>query len=67
MRINQPNSQKRPCLFRKTRKRIEMFFSQLCKQFMICYNYAETFMDTKNNRCNGYYNDKNSSIRISII
>ncbi|MBY0065845.1 transposase [Empedobacter falsenii] len=29
--------------FKKYRKRIETFFSQLCDQFMIILNYAKTF------------------------
>jgi len=35
--------QKQPYLFRKTRKRIETLFSQLCDQFMIRRNYAKSF------------------------
>ncbi len=38
MRINQHNYRKQPYLFRKSRKRIETFFSQLCDQFMIRRN-----------------------------
>ncbi len=30
-------------VFRKTRKRIETLFSQLCDQFLIRRNYAKTF------------------------
>ncbi|MEM9340796.1 MAG: transposase, partial [Bacteroidota bacterium] len=30
-------------VFRKTRKRIETLFSQLCDQFMIRRNYAKSF------------------------
>jgi len=37
------NYRKQPFLFRKTRKRIETLFSQLCDQFMIRRNYAKTF------------------------
>jgi len=43
MRVNQHDYQKRPYLFRKTRKRIETLFSQLCNQFMIRRNYAKSF------------------------
>ena len=43
MRKNQNNYQKQPYVFRKTRKRIETLFSQLCDQFMIRRNYAKTF------------------------
>ncbi|MDD4991814.1 MAG: IS982 family transposase [Paludibacter sp.] len=43
MRVNQHNYQKQPYLFRKTRKRIETLFSQLCDQFMIRRNYAKSF------------------------
>ena len=43
MRSNQKNYRKQPYLFRKTRKRIETIFSQLCDQFMIRRNYAKTF------------------------
>ena len=35
MRKNQNNYKKQPYIFRKTRKRIETLFSQLCDQFMI--------------------------------
>ena len=43
MRSNQLNHQKQPYLFRKSRKRIETLFSQLCDQFMIRRNYAKSF------------------------
>lgn len=43
MRINQQDYKKQPYLFRKTRKRIETLFSQLCDQFMIRRNYAKSF------------------------
>jgi hypothetical protein len=43
MRSNQRHYRKQPFLFRKTRKRIETLFSQLCDQFMIRRNYAKTF------------------------
>ncbi|MFC1557375.1 IS982 family transposase [candidate division KSB1 bacterium] len=43
MRSNQHGFKKQPFLFRKTRKRVETMFSQLCDQFMIRRNYAKTF------------------------
>ena len=43
MRKNQKNFIEQPSVFRKTRKRIETLFSQLCDQFMIRRNYAKTF------------------------
>ena len=43
MRSNQRNYIPQFSLFRKKRKRIETFFSQLCDQFMIKRNYAKTF------------------------
>lgn len=43
MRSNQHNYKKQPYIFRKTRKRIETLFSQLCDQFMIRRNYAKSF------------------------
>lgn len=43
MRVNQRNYKKQPYLLRKTRKRIETLFSQLCDQFMIRRNYAKSF------------------------
>ena len=43
MRVNQHDYQKQPYLFRKTRKRIETLFSQLCDQFMIRRSYAKSF------------------------
>ena len=42
-RANQKDYKKQPYVFRKTRKRIETLFSQLCDQFMIRRNYAKTF------------------------
>ena len=42
-RINQMNYKPQPYIFRKTRKRIETLFSQLCDQFLIRRNYAKTF------------------------
>jgi len=43
MRKNQHNYRQQPYVFRKSRKRIETFFSQLCDQFMIQRNYAKSF------------------------
>ena len=43
MRANQYNHRKQPFVFRKSRKRIETLFSQLCDQFMIRRNYAKSF------------------------
>jgi len=43
MRTNQIGFKKQPYIFRKSRKRIETLFSQLCDQFMIRRNYAKTF------------------------
>ena len=47
MRINQANYKKQPYVFRKSRKRIETLFSQLCDQFMIRRNYAKYFQGFK--------------------
>ncbi len=43
MRVNQHYYKKQPYIFRKSRKRIETLFSQLCDQFMIRRNYAKSF------------------------
>lgn len=43
MRRNQHNYKPQPYIFRKSRKRIETLFSQLCDQFMIQRNYAKSF------------------------
>lgn len=43
MRKNQKGYKKQPYIFRKSRKRIETLFSQLCDQFMIRRNYAKSF------------------------
>ena len=43
MRRNQKGYKKQPYVFRKSRKRIETLFSQLCDQFMIRRNYAKSF------------------------
>lgn len=42
-RTNQMNYKPQPYVFRKSRKRIETLFSQLCDQFLIRRNYAKTF------------------------
>ena len=47
MRKNQENYKNQPYIFRKSRKRIETLFSQLCDQFMIRRNYAKTFSGFK--------------------
>ena len=43
MRMNQKGYKKQPYIYRKSRKRIETLFSQLCDQFLIRRNYAKTF------------------------
>ena len=43
MRTNQKQYKPQPYIFRKSRKRIETLFSQLCDQFMIRRNYAKSF------------------------
>ena len=43
MKSNQKNYHKQKYIFRKSRKRIETLFSQLCDQFKIRNNYAESF------------------------
>jgi len=43
MRRNQHSYRPQAYVFRKSRKRIETFFSQLCDQFMIQRNYAKSF------------------------
>jgi len=47
MRKNQKGYTKQPFIFRKSRKRIETLFSQLCDQFMIRRNYAKSFKGFK--------------------
>jgi hypothetical protein len=42
-RKNQKKYQHQPYIFRKSRKRIETLFAQLCDQFMIRRNYAKSF------------------------
>lgn len=48
MRNNQYGYVKQDFIFRKSRKRIETLFSQLCDQFMIRRNYAKSFDGFKN-------------------
>jgi hypothetical protein len=48
MRANEHNYKEQPYIFRKSRKRIETLFSQLCDQFMIRRNYAKSFEGFKN-------------------
>jgi hypothetical protein len=43
MRKNQLAYKEQPFIFKKSRKRIETLFSQLCDQFMIRRNYAKSF------------------------
>lgn len=47
MRKNQFNYVKQPYIFRKSRKRIETLFSQLCDQFRIRQNFAKSFIGFK--------------------
>ena len=47
MKLNQKNYKKQPYIFRKSRKRIETLFSQLCDQFKIRTNYAKSFLGFK--------------------
>ena len=47
MRKNQKDYKDQPYIFRKSRKRIETLFSQLCDQFMIRRNYAKSFSGFK--------------------
>ena len=42
-RKNQKDYKPQPYIFRKSRKRIETLFSQLCDQFTIRNNYAKSF------------------------
>ncbi len=48
MRTNQHGYSKQDFSWRKSRKRIETLFSQLCDQFMIRRNYAKSFDGFKN-------------------
>lgn len=47
MRMNQKGYKKQPYIFRKSRKRIEPLFSQLCNQFKIRNNYDKSFKGFK--------------------
>ena len=47
-RKNQIDYKEQPYVFKKSRKRIETLFSQLCDQFMIRRNYAKSFEGFKN-------------------
>lgn len=47
MRKNQKDYKDHPYIIRKSRKRIETLFSQLCDQFMIRRNYAKSFLGFK--------------------
>ena len=46
-RMNQKDYKPQTYIFRKSRKRIETLFSQLCDQFMIRRNYAKSFQGFK--------------------
>ena len=46
-RTNQKDYKPQPYIFRKSRKRIQILFSQLCDQFMIRRNYAKSFEGIK--------------------
>lgn len=46
-RTNQKNYKPQAYIFRKSRKRIETLFSQLCDQFRIRNNYAKSFQGFK--------------------
>ena len=46
-RSNQKEYKPQPYIFRKSRKRIETLFSQLCDQFLIRRNYAKSFAGFK--------------------
>lgn len=80
MRNNQKNYKKQPYVFKKSRKRIETLFSQLCDQFMIIRNYAKPFEGFKTiilskitvlttiQHINKFIFDRNiNNIKISII
>ena len=59
MRCNQHKYIKQDFIFRKSRKRIETLFSQLCDQFMIRRNYAKSF--------DGFKNRILSEIRVLVV
>ena len=46
-RMNQKDYKPQAYIFRKSRKRIETLFSQLCDQFMIRRNYGKSFQELK--------------------
>jgi len=46
-RKNQKGYKKQPYISRKSRKKIETLFSQLCDQFMSTRNYAKSFKGFK--------------------
>ena len=46
-RKNQKGYKKQPYISRKSRKKIETLFSQLCDQFMSTRNYAKSFKSFK--------------------
>lgn len=46
-RINQKDYKPWPGIYKHTRRRIEVYFSQLCDQMMIKRNYAKTFRGLK--------------------
>lgn len=48
---NQRDYREQPFVFKKSRKRIEILFSQLCDQFMIRRNYAKSFKGFKKRGC----------------
>ncbi len=45
--LNQKDYNPQPYIFRKSRKRIETLFSQLCDQFRIKNNYSKSFAGFK--------------------
>lgn len=47
MRRNQKNYKEQPYIFKKSRKRIETLFSQICDQFMIRRGYTKSFQGFK--------------------
>lgn len=80
MRSNQKNYKKQKYIFRKSRKRIETLFSQLCDQFKIRNNYTKSFNGFKTRVLSKImtltfiqfvnvfvFNRKMNNIKISII
>ena len=61
-RKNQKDYKPQAYIFRKSRKRIETLFSQLCDQFKIRNNYAKSFEGFKTRIL-----AKNNSINIGSI